>query len=345
MNTDIKKDLRRDSNINALLLIIFWLFYYAASLIIPAAVKPFKNTLDSSELDSLATLLFYIILYPIGFSVIFIIFRKISKGYKDQRIKTCFQKPQMPAGWVVKWIFLTIGATYAAAYISTFLFMIIEFLTGIKLSEAEASPENNSIGIMTTLISAPLFAPLFEELFFRGTLYRNVQKYGKWSMMIIAGFTFGIWHANYPQFLFAMTMGIFSCFLFEKTKSIIPSMIVHFIINSFGALMLVLLSRLGISAGELKTAEDMSALFKHPVVLMAMTFLGLIIIALLITWFVLMIIEIATHPESFRIEDRDESCLPGGQAFLTYITSPLMIIALLGMTALTVYRALGGTFI
>lgn len=345
MNTDIKKDLRRDSNINALLLIIFWLFYYAASLIIPAAVKPFKNTLDSSELDSLATLLFYIILYPIGFSVIFIIFRKISKGYKDQRIKTCFQKPQMPAGWVVKWIFLTIGATYAAAYISTFLFMIIEFLTGIKLSEVEASPENNSIGIMTTLISAPLFAPLFEELFFRGTLYRNVQKYGKWSMMIIAGFTFGIWHANYPQFLFAMTMGIFSCFLFEKTKSIIPSMIVHFIINSFGALMLVLLSRLGISAGELKTAEDMSALFKHPVVLMAMTFLGLIIIALLITWFVLMIIEIATHPESFRIEDRDESCLPGGQAFLTYITSPLMIIALLGMTALTVYRALGGTFI
>ena len=224
--------------------------------------------------------------------------------------------------------------------------MILENLTGFNLSEADAAPEDNSIGIITTLISAPVFAPIFEELFFRGTLYRNVQKYSKWSMMIIGGLTFGIWHANYPQFLFAMSMGIFSCFLFEKTKSIIPSMIVHFLINSLGSTMLILTSKLGLSTEELQSLNDLSVFFEHPLIMIIMAMAGLTIIAALVVWFVLMIIEIAYHPESFRIEDRDpETSLSGGKAFITYMTAPLMIIAMLGMLALTIYRALGGELI
>ena len=73
-----------------------------------------------------------------------------------------------------------------------------------------------ALGIITILLSAPVFAPIFEELFFRGTLYRNVRNHGTWSMMIVCGLTFGIWHGNYPQFLFASAMGFFSCFLYTK---------------------------------------------------------------------------------------------------------------------------------
>lgn len=338
----IKKELRRDANVNAVLLFIFWLIYYAASLFLPVAVKLIAPEMDESNLSSLATLIFYIILYPIGFPVIFIIFRKISKGYKDQKIISCFRKPQMPAGWVAKWIFLTIGATYAAAYISSFLEMIFEFITGTDLNGLTGAPESNKLGMITTLISAPLFAPIFEELFFRGVLYRNVQNYGKWSMMIIGGLTFGIWHANYPQFLFAAVMGVFSCFLFEKTKSIIPSMIVHFIVNCIGATMLVLVSKLGLS--DTSEIADMSSslFFEHPFIMLAIMLAGLTIMAFLLLWFILMIIEITCHSDSFRISGRETTGISGISAFFTYMTAPLMIIAMLGMLGLTVFRALGG---
>lgn len=343
MNTEIRKELRRDSNINAFLLMLFWLLYYALSFIIPLTVSKFKSSFSESELSSLATLMFYIILYPVGFPLIFLVFRKISRKYKDQSIKTCFQKPQMPAGWVVKWIFLTIGSTYAAAIASSILFMLIENITGFRLNEMDFSTEDNTIGTISTLLTAPVFAPIFEELFFRGTIYRNVQKYSKWSMIIIGGLTFGLWHANYPQFLFAASMGIFSCFLFEKTKSIIPSMIVHFTINSISSCSLILISKSGFTIDELTSLTDISILMKHPFLMLYIILEGLFIVFSLVTWFILMIIEIAYHPESFRIEDREpETSISGGKAFITYMTAPLMAVMMLGMLALTVYRALGG---
>ena len=160
--------------------------------------------------------------------------------------------------------------------------------------------------------------------------------------MIIGGLTFGIWHANYPQFLFAAVMGVFSCFLFEKTKSIIPSMIVHFIVNCIGATMLVLVSKLGLS--DTSEIADMSSslLFEHPFIMLAIMLAGLTIMAVLLLWFILMIIEITCHSDSFRISGRETTGISGISAFFTYMTAPLMIIAMLGMLGLTVFRALGG---
>lgn len=342
MNTDIKeikKELRRDANINALLLLAFWLIYFAVAAAVPhiAGLISDKNDADFS---SLSTMFFYFLLYPIGFPIIFLIFRAISKNHKDLRLKTCFCKPQMPAGWVVKWIFLTIGATYASAYISNFLFIFIEWVFKIKLTEAQMTNDTSAITLITNIIAIPIFAPVLEELFFRGTMFRNVEKYGPWSMIIISGITFGLWHANYSQLIFAASMGVFSCFLIAKTKSVIPSMIVHFCINSIGCLTLILTSGLDL---ELLKSGDTSQLLEHPLILITMFAMGMMIIAFLITWLVFMIIEITCHRESFHLEN---SCpeLSGGQKLLTYLSAPLMAVMMLAMTVMTVYRALGGVF-
>lgn len=338
------KELRRDSNINAFLLMGFWAIYFTVSFVLPSAVRHFIPDTESALFSNTVTLAFYVLLYPVGFPLLFLLFRILNRNHKNMKILECFRKPQMPFWWVVKWIFLTIGATYAAAMVSSLIFSLIEKLSGFNLTEAEMSSDKSLLGIMTTLIAAPVFAPVFEEFFFRGTLYRNVRKYGNISMLIIGGLTFGLWHANYPQFLFAMSMGIFSCFLYEKTKSIIPSMTVHFLINSMGAFMTVLLGQLGLeSKEELNTIDVMSMFSEHPFIILFMSAVGLGMIVFLITWLVLLIVEIACHRESFSLSPKHPE-ISEKKKFVTYMTAPGMLIIMTAMLVLTVLRALGFEF-
>ena len=257
------------------------------------------------------------------------------------KISECFRKPVTSPGWTAKWIFLTIGATYAAAMLSSLIFIIVETFSGAELSEADMSSDNSALGIITILLSAPVFAPIFEELFFRGTLYRNVRNHGTWSMMIVCGLTFGIWHGNYPQFLFASVMGFFSCFLFEKTKSIIPSMIVHFVINSIGSFMTILVGSAGLSTTEITTADSYELMLEHPLFFLLLFFIGMGILTFLVIWLVFFILEIVYHNDSFVLEEKNPE-ITEGKKFWIYLSSPLMALVMLGMLAYTIFRALGG---
>ncbi len=341
---DLKKELRRDANINGILLTGFWILYFLISAAIGFILPRLIPVTDETLFSNAGTLIFYVLLYPIGFSLLFILFRILSRKHKDMKVLSCLRKPQMPAGWTFRWIILTIGATYLASFVSAFIFYIIEAVTHTSLTEAEMTSDKSVLGILTTVIAVPVFAPVFEELFFRGTLYRNVRKHGTWSMIIVCGITFGLWHANYPQFLFASAMGVFSCFLYEKTKSVIPSMIVHFTINSVGAFMMILIGQLGLeSKNDLADMSDMTMFAEHPFIFIIIMLAGIMVIEFLICWVILLTLEIIFHPESFRLEKKNPEVSEGSK-FITYITSPVMLIIMLAMLGFTVYRALGGEF-
>ncbi|MBR4342256.1 MAG: CPBP family intramembrane metalloprotease [Lachnospiraceae bacterium] len=339
--TELKKELRRDSAINAVLLFVFWALYFGIAAVLKPLTRNFIDPADKELFRNVETLLFYVLLYPIGFSLIFIINKLLYKGEREVKISECFRKPVTSPGWTAKWIFLTIGATYATAMLSSLIFIIVETFSGAELSEADMSSDNSALGIITILLSAPVFAPIFEELFFRGTLYRNVRNHGTWSMMIVCGLTFGIWHGNYPQFLFASAMGFFSCFLFEKTKSIIPSMIVHFVINSIGSFMTILVGSAGLSTTEITTADSYELMLEHPLFFLLLFFIGMGILTFLVIWLVFFIIEIAYHKESFVLEEKNPE-ISEGKKFWIYLSSPLMALVMLGMLAYTIFRALGG---
>jgi hypothetical protein len=183
---------------------------------------------------------------------------------------------------------------------------------------------------------------VFEELFFRCTLFGNVRSHGTSSMIIICGITFGVWHANYPQFLMAAVMGICSCFLLEKTGSVIPSMIVHFIFNSIGATASILLSGTDITAGDTASSEEIAAeLLENPLVFIGIMLLCMFIITILIVWLIFMIIEIAENRESFVLEKKNTE-VSEKKKFMLYVTQPFMLIVMVFMLGLTVYRACGG---
>ncbi len=338
-NRNIIKELRRDSNVNGLLILLFFAIEFSATFALRAFGRNCMTDYSDQEKQNILTLILYTIMYPVGMPLLFLIFRKISKKYKDQKIRDCFKKPQMPAGWVFKWIIITIGICYLSTYVSNLFFLIIESITHIKLNAAEFNTDTSSpLSIVTYTLALPIYAPIFEELFFRGTIYRNVRKYGPWSMMIISGIIFGLWHLNYQQTIYAAVMGIFACLVFEKTQSIIPTMLIHFTVNSIGLIQLMTLSGLDIEKIE---NGDISELLSHPFKLLMLMGIVFLIFTFIIIAVILLIIELVNHKDSFRTEYKCKE-LTGGKSFITFITSPVMAAALLFMLGMTVFYAING---
>ncbi len=338
-NPNIVKELRRDSNVCGILLLLFFAIQFSATFLLRSFGRTFMTGYSDSARQNILTFVLYVIMYPVGMPILFLVFRKISKKYKDQRIRDCFKKPQMPVGWIIKWIVITIGVCYISTYLSTILFTIIEVVTHRELNAAEFVTDISSpISILTYILALPFFAPIFEELLFRGTIYRNVRKYGPWSMMLICGTIFGLWHLNYQQTIYAAVMGIFACLIFEKTQSIIPTMIIHFIVNSIGFVQLMVISGLDLEKIE---AGDISELMSNPLKIVLLLGIGFVLFSFMIAAFILLIIEIVKHRDSFKTEYKCKE-LSGGKSFLLCISSPVMAAALLFMIGMTVYYALAG---
>jgi membrane protease YdiL (CAAX protease family) len=78
-------------------------------------------------------------------------------------------------------------------------------------------------------------APLTEELVFRGAIQGHLMKWTKnpWVAIILASILFGLAHGNLPQFIAGFILGMVCGWLFYRTGSIWPGIILHFINNTF----------------------------------------------------------------------------------------------------------------
>jgi membrane protease YdiL (CAAX protease family) len=95
---------------------------------------------------------------------------------------------------------------------------------------------------MSTLFAA-IFGPVAEEIFFRGFMYGAIRKtLGVFWGMIITAAVFSFLHAHIVGFLPIMALGILLAYLYEKTGSLVPSMMVH-IFHNVGMVLLVFLMR------------------------------------------------------------------------------------------------------
>lgn len=81
-----------------------------------------------------------------------------------------------------------------------------------------------------------VFAPFFEELLFRGIVFRNSERIGQLFAIVLTGISFGLWHVNSAQFFYTAVSGMVLALVFLKTRSIIPCILFHLINNLIGYL-------------------------------------------------------------------------------------------------------------
>jgi uncharacterized protein len=75
-------------------------------------------------------------------------------------------------------------------------------------------------------------APILEEILFRGIILDGFLKnYTPAQAILVSSFMFGLIHGNFPQGISAFILGCLIAWLYWKTNSILPCMILHAINN------------------------------------------------------------------------------------------------------------------
>lgn len=87
-----------------------------------------------------------------------------------------------------------------------------------------------------------VLAPVFEEFVFRGVLLRALKPYGNGLSIFFTGILFGLCHGNLSQCFYAAAIGIALGYIANVTDSLIPTTIIHILVNGIASGMLLLLS-------------------------------------------------------------------------------------------------------
>ena len=97
---------------------------------------------------------------------------------------------------------------------------------------------NQLVGNPIGIITASIVAPVVEEVVFRGAILRALlqKKWSPWIAIVISAAIFGIIHLNLTQGVSAFVVGIFMGWLFYRTRSIWPGVILHMMNNTISSL-------------------------------------------------------------------------------------------------------------
>lgn len=101
------------------------------------------------------------------------------------------------------------------------------WVSGIDIDSVDLTPS----AFMFSAIASIIFAPILEELIFRGVLFNRLKiRVGIVPAMILSSFLFAIGH-DFGGMTSAFLFGICMCILYLKTDNIFITMSVHFLNN------------------------------------------------------------------------------------------------------------------
>jgi hypothetical protein len=139
------------------------------------------------------------------------------------------------------------GLSGYAAFLTALLAIgaLIGWLFGDAMPLAQTTEEiigsaQSPAEIAIYFVLVCVLAPIFEETIFRGYVYGGLRRImSPRSAIIVGAAAFAAVHLNAEAFLVIGLIGAMLCFLYERTRSLIPGMIAHGLHN--GLVMAVML--------------------------------------------------------------------------------------------------------
>lgn len=147
-----------------------------------------------------------------------------------------------------KWEDLALGCGFLLfVYFFTIINNVVMVMLGV-ITQAETIfdilSEIDSLAIFA--ITTMFIAPIFEEIFFRGFLFKGFrQKYGWKIALILSALIFSLFHGQVATLIPTFLLGSLFSYMVQRTESIFPSMILHFLVNSVGTCGLLVAYQFG----------------------------------------------------------------------------------------------------
>jgi membrane protease YdiL (CAAX protease family) len=213
-------------NINSVITLFFVSILYMVAVAIPIGIALINIPNDARLLKSFLNLAMYVI------SFLLIINYTVKKSRKQQGyiFHISFNKIQ---GWVIP------------AIIIAALSLIIPLS---KISEWIPMPESvrklfeqTFTKDIFSIFTVAIAAPILEEILCRGIVLKGLlNNYSPFKAILISAIFFSLLHLNPWQAMPAFFSGLFIGWVYYKTQSVMPGIIIHTTINATATLLLFL---------------------------------------------------------------------------------------------------------
>lgn len=202
----LARGLRHSFGMNGWMLLIYYgvmnISVFIAIILDVLILRPNTNGAGQSALERAAGNGWgYLIACILG-GILLLIWKK--PKYCFRRIWSHEKKMSGKAFIVLFSVFLTGQA------VQLLLFPVIEWLLSFLGLSASVFMESATAGSSTLsmFLYVAIFAPVFEEILFRGVILHNFLPYGKKFAIVATSFLFGIFHANLIQTPYAFMVGL-----------------------------------------------------------------------------------------------------------------------------------------
>ena len=319
----MNKEIRRLSNFSSLPVLIFVLFMQLSASAIQIGVSLLERFAHIALPEQLVYMIMYIFVYPIGGSLAALIFYKTRKRETGLRLSQTFCRPQMNAGWIIKYMIITWGLSLLMSIITNIILQLLKSLLHLNFSDISFDFGDGVGGFIVSFVSLCIFAPIFEEIIFRSAVYRHTEIMGQSFAVVFSAIVFALMHGNLEQLPYTFVMGLGFAYLFAKTRSLLIPMLLHFLTNTTTVIFTSIIGTT--DTDELSTLlsnRDFAAVI--PTVLYSLVIYGIIIAAI-----VLGIIELVRAIR--RRERLMGSIFPisGAKKTAVFLTAPVTIITLI----------------
>lgn len=115
-----------------------------------------------------------------------------------------------------------------AAIVGLNVFLEVMGVTDKALAYENMLADSYSASLFIGLLCFGIVIPVVEEILFRGIIYNILRRRAKISVaMIISAFTYGMYHMNYIQGVYAFVMGCLMVYMYEYFGSFAAPVAVH----------------------------------------------------------------------------------------------------------------------
>jgi uncharacterized protein len=113
------------------------------------------------------------------------------------------------------------------------LTVVFRFLAGGDWDWTRGSSDDFFAGGLGVTVLVCLIAPMVEEMLFRGIILRSfLRQYPPGTAIVHSAAVFGLAHLNAYQFVVAFGIGLIVGKLYERTRSLLPGILVHACYNT-----------------------------------------------------------------------------------------------------------------
>lgn len=171
----------------------------------------------------------YWLLFAISYFFVYMLYLHFYRHYRTDSVQRLDRK-----AWI------TIGWGYIIMFIAKLAFSSLNIAVSHQSTtqndqaiQTLLGNHNPNIAVMTIAMGV-FFAPLAEELLFRGVLMNMFFKNRFWPSVILSGLVFGLSHSNntWTGALLYVALGAILAFIYKKTNNLKITLMLHFLNNA-----------------------------------------------------------------------------------------------------------------